>query len=85
MSLFLTYVKPKTEMLKKVSIIISPKSQLKLLGWLKSKGDICHKANIPIGNNNYIQPDILVRKDGIDQFVIEVKRPVHSQTDRERL
>ena len=59
-------------------------SQMKLLGWLKSKGDICHKANIPIGNNNYIQPDILIRKDGIDQFVIEVKRPVHNLTDRER-
>lgn len=59
-------------------------SQLKLLGWLKSKGEICHKANIPIGNNNFIQPDILIKKDGSDLFVIEVKRPVHNITERER-
>lgn len=59
-------------------------SQLKLLGWLKSKGEICHKANIPIGNNNFIQPDILIRKDDTDMFVIEVKRPVHMMTERER-
>ena len=59
-------------------------SQLKLLGWLKSKGEICHKANIPIGNNNFIQPDILIRKDDTDLFVIEVKRPVHVKTERER-
>lgn len=59
-------------------------SQLKLLGWLKSRGEICHKANIPIGNNNFIQPDILIKKDGTDLFVIEVKRPVHNITERER-
>lgn len=59
-------------------------SQLKLLGWLKSRGEICHKANIPIGNNNFIQPDILVKKDGSELFVIEVKRPVHNITERER-
>lgn len=59
-------------------------SQLKLLGWLKFKGEICHKANIPIGNNNFIQPDILIRKDDTDLFVIEVKRPVHMMTERER-
>ena len=59
-------------------------SQLKLLGWLKFKGEICHKTNIPIGNNNFIQPDILIKKDGEDMFVIEVKRPVHTLTDRER-
>ena len=59
-------------------------SQLKLLGWLKFKGEICHKTNIPIGNNNFIQPDILIKKDGEEMFVIEVKRPVHTLTDRER-
>lgn len=59
-------------------------SQLKVLGWLKSKGEICHKANIPIGNNNFIQPDILINREGLDLFVIEVKRPIHTQTERER-
>lgn len=60
-------------------------NQLQFLGWMLYKGEICHKSNIPIGNNKYIQPDILIKKDGEDQFVIEVKRPVHSQTERERV
>ena len=60
-------------------------NQLQFLGWMLYKGEICHKPNIPIGNNKYIQPDILIKKDGEDQFVIEVKRPVHSQTERERV
>ena len=40
--------------------------QLQFLGWQPYKGDICHKPNIPIGNSNYIQPDILVKKEGED-------------------
>ena len=60
-------------------------NQLQFLGWMLYKGEICHKPNIPIGNSKYIQPDILIKKDGEDQFVIEVKRPVHSQTERERV
>lgn len=60
-------------------------TQLQLLGWAKYKGEICHKPNVPIGNSKFIQPDILVKKDGEDQFVIEVKRPVHTQTERERV
>ena len=58
--------------------------QFKLLGWLKLYGEICHKPNIPIGNTNFIQPDILIRKDDEDLFVIEVKKPDHVQTERER-
>ena len=58
--------------------------QLQLLGWAKYNGEICHKPNIPIGNNQSIQPDILIKKDGEEQFVVEVKRPVHIQKDRER-
>lgn len=60
-------------------------TQLQLLGWAKYKGEICHKPNIPIGNREHIQPDILIKKDDEDQFVIEVKRPVHTQSERERL
>lgn len=59
-------------------------TQLQLLGWAKYKGEICHKPNIPIGNREHIQPDILIKKDDEVQFVIEVKRPVHTQTERER-
>lgn len=59
-------------------------NQFQLLEWAKYKGEICHKPTIPIGNNQYIQPDILIKKDGEEQFVIEVKRPVHVQKERER-
>lgn len=59
-------------------------NQLKLLGWLKSKGEICHKPNVPIGNSKHIQPDILIKRDDEEQFVIEVKRPVHTLSERER-
>ncbi len=58
--------------------------QLQLLGWAKYRGEICHKPNIPIGNNNFIQPDILIKDGNRDLFVIEVKRPVHIVTARER-
>ena len=58
-------------------------SQLKVLGWFKMRGEVCHKPNIPIGNNNFIQPDVLVKKDNDELFVIEVKRPVHVLTKRE--
>lgn len=57
--------------------------QFQLLGWAKYRGEICHKPNIPIGNNNFIQPDILIKRDGVELFVIEVKRPVHSIGQRE--
>lgn len=60
-------------------------NQLQLLGWMMYKGEICHKPNIPIGNSKFIQPDILVKSDNEDLFVIEVKRPVHTQTERERV
>ena len=55
-------------------------TQLQHLGWAKFKGEICHKPNIHIGNNNRIEPDILIKRDGEDEFVIEVKRPSHKQS-----
>lgn len=58
--------------------------QFQLLGWAKYKGEICHKPNIPIGNNNFIQPDILIKKDDEELFVIEVKRPMHIISIREK-
>lgn len=59
-------------------------TQFQLLGWAKYNGEICHKPTIPIGNNQSIQPDILIKKDGEEQFVIEVKRPLHTLRERER-
>ena len=58
--------------------------QLQLLGWAKYRGEICHKPNIPIGNNSFIQPDILIKSDGEELFVVEVKRPVHAISQREK-
>ena len=54
-------------------------AQLQLLGWMRYKNEICHKPNLSIGNNGHIQPDILIQKDDKKQFVIEVKRPLHTQ------
>jgi hypothetical protein len=58
-------------------------TQLQHLGWAKFKGEICHKPNIHIGNNNRIEPDILIKRDGEDEFVIEVKRPSHKQSKKD--
>lgn len=56
----------------------------RLLGWVKHKGDICHKERFHNGNNNSLEPDIMIKKDGENQFIVEVKRPVYSQTEKER-
>lgn len=58
--------------------------QLQLLGWIRLKHEICHKPNLSIGNNGHIQPDILIQKENIKQFVIEVKRPQHTQKAKDR-
>lgn len=59
-------------------------AQFQLLGWMSYKNEICHKPNLPIGNNGYIQPDIIIQKDDVKQFVIEVKQPRHIQIDKDR-
>jgi len=62
----------------------SIENQLQFLGWRPYAGEICHKPNVPIGNGKYIQPDILIRHNDKDLFVIEVKRPRHKLSDRDR-
>ena len=59
-------------------------SQLSILGWKRFKGEICHKERIPSGHG-FAEPDIVIKKDGISQMVIEVKKPVHTQTKDERV
>ena len=54
-------------------------SQLSVLGWKKFKGEICHKERIPSGHG-FAEPDIVIKKDGINQLVVEVKKPNHIQT-----
>ena len=58
-------------------------TQLQHLGWAKFKGEICHKQNIHLGNSNRIEPDILIKRGGEDEFVIEVKRPSHKQIKKD--
>ena len=57
--------------------------KLELLGWATYRGEICHKVTLPIGSVGHIQPDILVRRDGENMFVIEVKRPNHNCNERD--
>lgn len=54
-------------------------NQLMLLGWEPWKGEIIHRQSLRIGNRNRMEPDILIARDGEYQFVIEVKRPNHTQ------
>lgn len=58
-------------------------TQLQHLGWAKYKEEICHKPCIHLGNNNSIVPDIIVKRDGEDEFVVEVKRPSHKQSKKD--
>ena len=59
-------------------------SQLSFLGWKRYKGEICHKERIPSGHG-FAEPDIVIKKDGVNQVVVEVKKPNHMQTKEERL
>ena len=59
-------------------------AQLQLLGWMSYKNEICHKPNVPIGNSGFIQPDIIVQKDDVKLFVIEVKHPLHTQNEKDK-
>ena len=58
-------------------------NQLMLLGWEPWKGEIIHKQSLRIGNRNRMEPDILIARDGEYQFVIEVKRPNHTQQNED--
>ena len=53
------------------------------LGWVRYKGDIGHKERFAIGSNSSLEPDILIKKDGKVQFVVEVKKPGNLQKERE--
>lgn len=59
-------------------------SQLSLFGWSRFKGEIIHKERIPSGHG-FAEPDILLKKDGINQVVIEVKKPCHIQHKDDRV
>lgn len=57
-----------------------------LLGWKKFRGEIITQYAVQIGHENKYA-DIVVLQDGIEQFVIEAKRPNHvkQQEDEKQL
>ncbi len=59
---------------------------MRFLHWRKSEGEITTQYPIQVGHETKLA-DIVVSSDGIEQFVIEVKRPNHSisQEDRKQL
>lgn len=62
---------------------VAIEDQLQLLGWAKYNGEINHKLVVPIGNHNFIQPDITIGKQPDWKFVIEVKKPNHKQQTKD--
>lgn len=60
--------------------------QFKFLGWSISGGCIESKPMLPIGNSNYIVPDVVLRrKSGERVVVVEVKEPNNSLKKRQEL
>lgn len=47
------------------------------LGWSKLKNEIIPQAEIPIGSNGKLKPDILLNIENRNVLVIELKRPNH--------
>lgn len=45
------------------------------LGWSHFKGEISVRENIQLGASNRIMPDIIIKSDDTNLFVIEVKNP----------
>ena len=59
---------------------------LTLLGWKQSLGDINTQCPVQVGHETKLA-DIVVSSEGVEQFVIEVKRPEHiiSSKDEQQL
>lgn len=57
-------------------------SCLRILGWKTNNGTIEREKSLPIGNNNYIRPDILLCKDNAI-LPVEAKRPDNVCNERQ--
>ena len=75
-------IKLREKNVKEEEYHICIENQMTKLGWRQYDNEILHKQNV-IGGRNFIQPDIVVQKDGDVQFVIEVKKPVYTQTRKD--
>lgn len=47
----------------------------RILGWSKFHGEIVVRQSFNIGAANKITPDIIAKKEGRNQFIIEIKQP----------
>lgn len=55
-----------------------------LLGWKKSRGEIKSQCPVKVGHETKYA-DVVILQDGIDQFVIEMKRPDHVLSKEDEL
>jgi hypothetical protein len=54
------------------------------LGWSKYKGEIDQLRHLPIGANNSLIPDIVIKQENKDILVFELKRPSLDDSERRR-
>jgi hypothetical protein len=52
------------------------------LGWSRRRGEIVAQMVVPVGSAHSLKPDIIVRCDGKDAIVVELKRPSAALSDR---
>lgn len=58
---------------------------LQMLGWKRYNRSMLSQHTLPIGNNNNIRLDILLRKEEVNVLPIEVKRPSNVCSERQEL
>ena len=60
-------------------------SCLQILGWKRYNRSLLSQCTLPIGNNNSIRLDVLLRKNEMNVLPIEVKRPTNVCSERQEL
>lgn len=60
-------------------------SCLQILGWKRYNRSLLSQCTLPIGNNNSIRLDVLLRKDEMNVLPIEIKRPSNICNERQEL
>jgi hypothetical protein len=61
---------------------IIAESSFEKLGWSQHKGEIIAQKAISVGASNNVKPDIVIKKDGGTLFVVELKKPNSTMSDR---
>ena len=52
------------------------------LGWSQFRGEIVSQVSIPIGSSGSVVPDIIIKNEGQNVFVIELKKPNTKLNDK---